>query len=164
MEFYVISSLFLFSCIFLITLFIYKLYFLKHSLSYTSTMLIKMSLITSISPMLLSASVQGVSHALYLLQPSSESDYYIIWAILINAFWWFSLFIVPLWIYVISKKILLKYTKIVDISTYDATDNKSIIERNQITKHAILIVLWVLWVLIFVYALFIMWFIRAAVS
>ena len=154
MEFYVISSLFLFSCIFLITLFIYKLYFLKHSLSYTSTMLIKMSLITSISPMLLSASVQGVSHALYLLQPSSESDYYIIWAILINAFWWFSLFIVPLWIYVISQKILLKYT----------TDNKSIIERNQITKHAILIVLWVLWVLTFVYALFIMWFIRAAVS
>ena len=161
MEFYAISNLIIFFSIFIITLFIYKLYFLKHSLTHTLAMPIKMSLITSISFILLSTSVQGINYALYSLQPSPESGYYIIWAISTNTFGWLSFFAVLLWIYVISKKLLLRYAKMVDISTYDASNNTSIIGLNQATKHAILIVLWVLWVLIFLF-LGMMWFLSAA--
>lgn len=162
MEFYAISNLIIFFSIFIITLFIYKLYFLKHSLTHIGNAYKNESYYKYIIHTIIHFCPRNQLRIIFIATITWKWLLY--WEkIYINKYFWmvFSFFAVLLWIYVISKKLLLRYAKMVDISTYDASNNTSIIGLNQATKHAILIVLWVLWVLIFLF-LGMMWFLSAA--
>ena len=142
--------------IFIASLFLYKVFFKKNHLPITLRILAKMSFITTGSVILLLIFHDQSNEWLGTLS-STFKNHGILYSNLATIYYYFSLIIIPAWIYIISKKLLLKYSK-TSINSYRYDHSK-----HQINKHALLVVLWVLWVLLCLFLL-LAWFLSAAFS